>query len=116
MALNSARGVRACWLLVARRDQLWAAFLIGVLLSAATLTRTNIAFVVLALEGFYVWRFARPRPDVPRLAIAAYGVGGALPLVYWLADGLDVFVLSVFRVPRFIHGKTAEDSFIYKRR
>ena len=94
----------ACWLLVARRDQLWVAFLVGVLLSAATLTRMNIAFVVLAVGGFYVWRFVRPRPDVPRLAIAAYGVGGALPLallllVYWLADGLDVFVLSVFRVP-----------------
>ena len=94
----------ACWLLVARRDQLWAAFLIGVLLSAATLTRTNIAFVVLALGGFYVWRFVRPRPDVPPLAIAAYGVGGALPLaplllLYWLAGGLDVFVLSVIRVP-----------------
>ena len=102
--LTIALTMPACWLLVARRDQLWAAFLIGVLLSAATLTRTNIAFVVLALGGFYVWRFARPRPDVPRLAIAAYGVGGALPLaplvlLYWLAGGLDVFVLSVFRVP-----------------
>ena len=102
--LTIALTMPACWLLVARRDQLWAAFLIGVLLSAATLTRTNIAFVVLALGGFYVWRFVRPRPDVPRLAIAAYGVGGALPLaplllLYWLAGGLDVFVLSVFRVP-----------------
>ena len=102
--LTIALMMPACWLLVARRDQLWAAFLIGVLLSAATLTRTNIAFVVLALGGFYVWRFVRPRPDVPRLAIAAYGVGGALPLaplllLYWLAGGLDVFVLSVFRVP-----------------
>ena len=102
--LTIALTMPACWLLVARRDQLWAAFLVGVLLSAATLTRMNIAFVVLAVGGFYVWRFVRPRPDVPRLAIAAYGVGGALPLaplllVYWLADGLDVFVLAVFRVP-----------------
>ena len=102
--LTIALMMPACWLLVARRNQLWAAFLIGVLLSAATLTRTNIAFVVLAAGGFYVWRFVKPRPDVPRLAIAAYGVGGALPLaplllVYWLADGLDVFVLSVVRVP-----------------
>ena len=104
--LTIALMMPACWLLVARRDQLWAAFLIGVLLSAATLTRTNIAFVVLALGGFYVWRFVRPRPDVPRLAIAAYGVGGALPLaplllLYWLAGGLDVFVLSVIRVPLY---------------
>ena len=102
--LTIALMMPACWLLVARRDQLWGAFLVGVLLSAATLTRMNIAFVVLAVGGFYVWRFVRPRPDVPRLAIAAYGVGGALPLaslllVYWLVDGLDVFVLAVFRVP-----------------
>ena len=102
--LTIALMMPACWLLVARRDQLWGAFLVGVLLSAATLTRMNIAFVVLAVGGFYVWRFVRPRPGVPRLAIAAYGVGGALPLaslllVYWLADGLDVFILSVFRVP-----------------
>ena len=102
--LTIALMMPACWLLVARRDQLWVAFLVGVLLSAATLTRMNIAFVVLAVGGFYVWRFVRPRPDVPRLAIAAYGVGGALPLaplllVYWLADGLDVFALSVLRVP-----------------
>ena len=102
--LTIALMMPACWLLVARRDQFWGAFLVGVLLSAATLTRMNIAFVVLAVGGFYVWRFVRPRPDVPRLAIAAYGVGGALPLatlllVYWLVDGLDVFVLAVFRVP-----------------
>lgn len=96
----------ACWFLVARRGRLGGAFLVGVLLSAATLTRMNIAFVVLAVGGYYVWRFVRPRPDVPRLAIAAYGVGGALPLaslllVYWLVDGLDVFILAVFRVPLY---------------
>lgn len=102
--LTIALMMPACWFLVARRDRLVGAFLVGALLSAATLTRMNIAFVVLAVGGYYVWRFLRPRPDVPRLAIAAYGVGGALPLaslllVYWLADGLDVFILAVFRVP-----------------
>ena len=70
----------AFWLLVARRDRMWATFLIGILLSAATLTRTNIAYVVLVLGAFYFWRFARQRPDVPRAAIVAYGLGGALPL------------------------------------
>ncbi|MYH32050.1 MAG: hypothetical protein F4137_25120 [Acidobacteria bacterium] len=104
--LALALAMPACWLLVARRSQLRAAFLVGLLLSAATLTRMNFAYVVLAVGGFYVWRFARPRPDVPRLALAAYGLGGAVPLatlliVYWLAGGLDVFVLSVFRVPLY---------------
>ena len=68
----------AFWLLVARRDRMWATFLIGILLSAATLTRTNIAYVVLALGAFYLWRFARPWADVPRAAIVAYGLGGRL--------------------------------------
>ena len=81
-----------------------ATFLIGILLSAATLTRTNIAYVVLALGAFYFWRLARPRPDVPRAAIVAYGLGGALPLgslvlTYWLAGGLDIFLLSTFWAP-----------------
>ena len=94
----------AFWLLVARRDRMWATFLIGILLSAATLTRTNIAYVVLALGAFYFWRFARPWPDVPRAAIVAYGLGGALPLgslmlTYWLAGGLDIFLLSTFWAP-----------------
>ena len=102
--LTLALMMPACWLLVARRDRPGGAFLVGVLLSAATLTRMNIAFVVLAVGGFYVWRFVRPRPDVPRLALAAYGVGGALPLaslllVYSFVDGLDALVLAVFLVP-----------------
>ena len=94
----------ALWLLVARRQRLWGAFVVGVLVSVATLTRMNIAYAALALGVFYLWRFVRPRPDVPRLAIVAYSVGGSVPLallfvIYWLAGGLDVLVLSIFRVP-----------------
>ena len=94
----------ACWLLVARRDRLWAAFTIGMLLSLATLTRTNIAFVVLALGGYYAWRLWQPSKSVPRLALLAYGAGGLMPLlallaVYAYADGLDEFFLSVIIVP-----------------
>ena len=86
----------ACWLLVARRDRLWSAFTIGVLLSLATLTRTNIAFVVLALGGFYAWQLWQPSKNVPRLALFAYGAGGLMPLlmlliIYAYADGLDDF-------------------------
>ena len=79
----------ACWLLVARR-QLWAAFLIGLLISAATLTRTNLAYVALALGGVYLWRCVKPRSETPGKAVAAYIAGGAIPLTclllaYWLA-------------------------------
>ena len=94
----------ACWLLVARRDRLWAAFTIGMLLSLATLTRTNIAFVVLALGGYYAWRLWQPRKSIPQLALLAYGAGGLMPLlallaVYAYADGLDELFLSVIIVP-----------------
>lgn len=106
-----ALSMPAVWLLVARRNRLWAAFVIGVLLSAATLTRMNIAYVVLAVGGFYVWRSVRPRRDVPRAAVVAYGLGGVLPLgslvlIYWLAGGLDVFVVSVFWAP--LHYATSQ--------
>ena len=94
----------ACWLLVARRDRLWSAFTVGLLLSLATLTRTNIAFVVLALGAYYAWQLWQPGKSVPRLALFAYGTGGLVPLLALLAayayvDGLDEFFLSVVIVP-----------------
>ena len=94
----------ALWLLVAHRNCLSGAFLTGVLLSLATLTRTNIAFVVVAVGVFFAWRCWRPQADVPRGAIAAFGLGGALPLaslmlLYWFHGGLEVLLVSVFEVP-----------------
>ena len=94
----------AFWLLMARRDQMWATFLIGFLLSVATLTRTNIAYVVLALGAFYFWRFVRPSADVARAAVVAYALGGVVPLgslmlIYWLAGGVDIFFLGTFWAP-----------------
>ena len=102
--LTLAAIMPACWLLVARRDRLWAAFLIGVLLSVATLTRTNIGFVALAVGLFFLWRWAAPRTDVPRPAMFVYALGGTLPLAplllaYWLADGLEILMLAVLGVP-----------------
>ena len=94
----------AVWLLVAGRDDTWKVFFIGVLLSISTLTRTNMAFVVLAIGLFYIYRSAGQRADIPRIAVAAYIAGIATPFVplvvmYWLADGLDVLFLSLVRVP-----------------
>ena len=93
----------ACWLLVARQ-RLWAAFLIGLFISAATLTRTNLAYVALALGGVYLWRCVKPRSETPGMAVAAYIAGGAIPLTclllaYWLAGGMDTLVLATVEVP-----------------
>ena len=94
----------AVWLLVAERDNPWQVFFIGVLLSSATLTRTNIAFAVLVIGFFYIYRSWGPRARIPRVAVAAYTAGVLAPFVslvvlYWLADGLDVLFLSLVRVP-----------------
>ena len=94
----------AVWLLVAGRDDLWKVFLVGVLLSSATLTRTNIAFVVLAIGLFYIYRSLAPRAEVPRVVVTAYIAGVAAPfvplvIIYWLTDGLEVLFLSLVRAP-----------------
>ena len=90
-------------LLVAHRHRLWSAFAVGALVSLATIVRTNLAYVALVLAVFYLWRWVRPMPDVPRRAIAAYGLGGCLPLAplllaYWRAGALEVFAVSTVEV------------------
>jgi len=91
-------------LVVARRDVLWSAFCVGLLMSLATITRMNVAFVVVALGAYYAWGFVWPRPRLHRFAIFAYGAGGLVPLLallaaYWSADGLDVLFLASVSVP-----------------
>ncbi len=94
----------ALWLLVSRRGVLWAIFLVGVLVSVATLTRTNIAYVALALAGYYLWRWWRGRPSVSPWEIIAYGAGGIVPLasliwIYWRAGALYAFVFFNVTLP-----------------
>ena len=95
----------ACWLLAAR-PRLRTAFLIGLLISCATLTRTNLAYVAVAVGGVYLWRCVKPRSEAPGMAVAAYVAGGALPLTclffaYWLAGGLDTLVMATVEAPLF---------------
>lgn len=91
-------------LVVSRRDVLWSAFCVGLLMSVATITRLNVALLVVALGAYYAWGFFRPRPQLHRFAVLAYGAGGLLPLLvllaaYWSAGGLDVLFLSTVLVP-----------------
>ncbi len=94
----------SAWLVVGRRDALWSAFCVGLLLSVATITRLNVAFVVVALGAYYAWGFVRPRPRLHRLALFAYGAGGLVPLLallvaYGSAGALDVLFLATVSVP-----------------
>ena len=98
----------AVWLLVARRGVLWAVFAVGALVSAATLTKTNAAYVALALGGYYLWRaWGAWRGGHGRSGgweVAVYVAGGALPLaavvaLYWGAGELDLFVFFNVTLP-----------------
>lgn len=94
------------WLALAWRGSPWSAFLVGVFISLATLTRTNIGYCAVALGLYYAFEFVRLRSSRQLYAVCAYIVGGILPLlalglVYWAAGGLDRFVLSAFTVPLF---------------
>ncbi|MCC2113693.1 MAG: glycosyltransferase family 39 protein [Hyphomicrobiales bacterium] len=69
------------WLLVSRSDRLWAAAIVGFLVALATLTRSNLGLVAVALGLFYlIAPFTKPGSAVPPLAAVAYTVGGLIPL------------------------------------
>ena len=95
----------AVWLLVARPGGWRTAFLVGLLIAGATLSRMNVGYVAVAVGCYYLWRW-RGGQGMGR-EVAAYVLGGLLPLAalllaYLIAagtDGVGVFILSVFRVP-----------------
>ena len=100
----------AVWLLVAKRGVWWAALLVGALVSAATLTKTNAAYIALALGGYYLWRAwgawrgGQRAPWRALSEVALYAAGGALPLVavvalYAAAGELDLFVFFNVTLP-----------------
>lgn len=81
----------ASWLLVARSDRLWTAAAVGLLLSLAVLTRTNLAIAAAAVG---LWFVCGRMPVGARVrAMAAFALAGALPVVaivllYWSAGAL----------------------------
>jgi hypothetical protein len=91
-------------LVVACRDSLWSAFCVGLLMSLATITRLNIALLVVALGAYYAWGLIWGRPRLHRFAIVTYVAGGLVPLltllaVYWLDGALNVLFLCSVLVP-----------------
>ena len=94
----------ALWLLLARRDRLWAVACAGLLVSLATLTRSNLGVAAVALAGWLLVAHVRPSCGAHRWALAAFVGAGAIPpgllvLVYWAADALFELRTSIIDVP-----------------
>ena len=95
----------ALWLLLARRERLWGLAAAGLLLSLATLTRTNLGIVAAALSvwlAIAAWR--RPKCGIRPLGVALFAAvsmvpPGLLALLYWQADALAVFYLANVATP-----------------
>ena len=94
----------ALWLLLTRRDRLWAVVAAALLMSLATLTRSNLG---VAAGAFAVWLLVahfRPSFGAHRWAFAAFVGAGAIPpsllvLLYWAADALLELRVSLIDIP-----------------
>ena len=96
--------IASLWLVLVHREEAFTPFLAGILLSLATLTRTNIGYVVVALGLYYALDLLPGKRYAARYALASYVTGGMLPLValglaYFLAGDLKLFIVSAFAVP-----------------
>ena len=94
----------ALWLLLARRDRLWAVACAGLLVSLATLTRSNLGVAAVALAVWLLVAHVRPSCGAHRWALAAFVGAGAIPpgllvLLYWAADALFELRASIIDVP-----------------
>jgi hypothetical protein len=93
------------WLLIARQDRIWSAAAVGLLISLATLTRSNLAVVAVVFGAYFLWVavFEAKRPGA-RWSLLAYILAGLVPplllvAVYAAADALDVLKLGAIDVP-----------------
>ena len=95
----------ALWLLLAQREQLWGLAAAGLLLSLATLTRTDLGIVAAALG---VWlaiaAWGRPRLGIRPRGVVLFAAAGLVPpgllvLLYWQADALAALYLANVAAP-----------------
>ena len=94
----------ALWLLLAWRDRLWAVACAGLLVSLATLTRSNLGVAAVAFAVWLLVAHVRPSCGAHRWALAAFVGAGAIPpgllvLLYWAADALFELRVSLIDVP-----------------
>ena len=94
----------ALWVLVARPGSLAAGAAAGLLMSLATLTRSNLGIVAVAFTVWFGVASLRPSLGVRRWAALAFVVAGLTPpvllaLIYWRADALPWLRLATIDVP-----------------
>ncbi len=94
----------ALWLLLARRDRLWGVACAGLLVSLATLTRSNLGVAAVAFAVWLIVAHVRPSFGAHRWAFAAFVGAGAVPpgllvLLYWAADALFELRVSIIDTP-----------------
>ncbi|RYE11145.1 MAG: hypothetical protein EOP22_01300 [Hyphomicrobiales bacterium] len=89
-------------LLITRRNHWLTAWLVGVLISLAVLSRSNLAFVAVAIGIFYATRLLSAQPR--RYDVLKYVLGGLIiPIllfgVYAFHGSLNELLLATVRVP-----------------
>jgi 4-amino-4-deoxy-L-arabinose transferase-like glycosyltransferase len=94
----------ALWFLVVRRDRWSGLAWSGLFVGLATLTRTNLAVVAVALLLLIIAADLLRWPRTPRWAGVPFALGGLAPLglilaIYASAGHLDAFLLSAVKVP-----------------
>lgn len=95
----------ALWFLITRRSSVSGMIFAGLLISLATLTRSNLAFVAVAF-GFYLVLagFFFPASRIQKWAIIPYTLAGLFPLALLIAlyawfDALPELRVGIFDVP-----------------
>ena len=99
-ALTSA----ALWLTLRFKRSLWAIAGVGLLLSLATIIRTNMVILCIGFGLLFLSRLYFTRLPFPKWSVAAFVGAGLLPpailvCIYTTTDNLDLFIRSVIAVP-----------------
>ena len=94
----------ALWVCITRGCSLPALAVTGVLMSLATLTRSNLAVVPIAFGAWLAVATLRSSVGIRRRGVVAFGIAGLVPpatfvCLYWQADALAPLWLGTLHVP-----------------
>ena len=94
----------ALWICIAHKRSLLVFAAIGVLMSLATLTRSNLVVVPISFGSWLAIATLRSSSGIRRQAVVAFGIAGLAPPaalvgLYWHADALVPLWLGTLHVP-----------------